>query len=255
MRTFVKELTNPGVTLTAYLPAASDEMPNYKTRPAILVIPGGAYMMCSDREAEPIALSFLAKGYAAFVLRYSVGKGAAKFPRPLNDAEEAMELIIANAEEWGVEPEHIAAIGFSAGGHLAASAATMLPEEVRPAFAVLIYPVITAEPGKCHKGSFDRLLGTDRTTGDEAQWSQQNRVTASTPPTLLLLADDDRTVPPVNSTLFYEALKRNGVKGCSLRIYPSSGHGGGFNPDRIYRTAWRADVLDWLGTLPNSASH
>ena len=76
-------------------------------------------------------------------------------------------------------------------------------------------------------------------------------MTASTPPTLLLLADDDRTVPPVNSTLFYEALKRNGVKGCSLRIYPSGGHGGGFNPDRIYRTAWRADVLDWLGTLPN----
>ena len=139
--------------------------------------------------------------------------------------------------------------------HLAASAATMLPEEVRPAFAVLIYPVITAEPGKCHKGSFDNLLGTDRTAGDEAQWSLQNRVTASTPPTLLLLADDDRTVPPVNSTLFYEALKRNGVKGCSLRIYPSGGHGGGFNPDRIYRTAWRADVLDWLGTLPNSASH
>ena len=113
----------------------------------------------------------------------------------------------------------------------------MLPEEVRPAFAVLVYPVITAEPGKCHKGSFDNLLGTDRTADDEAQWSLQNRVTASTPPTLLLLADDDRTVPPVNSTLFYEALKRNGVKGCSLRIYPSGGHGGGFNPDRIYRTA------------------
>ena len=128
-------------------------------------------------------------------------------------------------------------------------------ERSRPAFAVLVYPVITAEPGKCHKGSFDNLLGTDRTAGDEAQWSLQNRVTASTPPTLLLLADDDRTVPPVNSTLFYEALKRNGVKGCSLRIYPSGGHGGGFNPDRIYRTAWRADVLDWLGTLPNSASH
>ena len=128
-------------------------------------------------------------------------------------------------------------------------------ERSRPAFAVLVYPVITAEPGKCHKGSFDNLLGTDRTADDEAQWSLQNRVTASTPPTLLLLADDDRTVPPVNSTLFYEALKRNGVKGCSLRIYPSGGHGGGFNPDRIYRTAWRADVLDWLGTLPSSASH
>lgn len=136
MRTFVKKLTNPGVTLTAYLPTASDEMPNYKTRPAILVIPGGAYMMCSDREAEPIALSFLAKGYAAFVLRYSVGKGAAKFPRPLNDAEEAMELIISNAAEWGVEPEHIAAIGFSAGGHLCAALGTMGRSDPPPACSV-----------------------------------------------------------------------------------------------------------------------
>ena len=125
----------------------------------------------------------------------------------------------------------------------------MLPEEVRPAFAVLIYPVITAESGKCHKGSFDHLLGTDRTAGDEAQWSLQNRVTASTPPTLLLLADDDRTVPPVNSTLFYEALKRNGVKGCSLRIYPSGGHGGALDPAHIYRAQWRADILDWLAML------
>ena len=116
-------------------------MPNYKTRPAILVIPGDAYMMCSDREAEPIALSFLAKGYAAFVLRYSVGKGAAKFPRPLNDAEEAMELIISNAAEWGVEPEHIAAIGFSAGGHLCAALGTM--GRVRPAACVLGYPCIS----------------------------------------------------------------------------------------------------------------
>jgi len=135
-----------------------------------------------------------------------------------------------------------------AGGHLAASAATMLPEEVRPAFAVLVYPVITAEPGKCHKGSFDNLLGTDRTAGDEAQWSLQNRVTASTPPALLLAADDDRSVPPVNSVLFYAALKRHGIP-ASLRIYPSGGHGGALDPAHIYRAQWRADILDWLAML------
>ena len=112
--------------------------------------------------------------------------------QPLIDAAGAILHIRRNAEQFGTDPAKIAICGFSAGGHLAASAATMLPEEVRPAFAVLIYPVITAAPGKCHKGSFDHLLGTDRTAGDEAQWSLQNRVTASTPPTLLLLADDDR---------------------------------------------------------------
>jgi acetyl esterase/lipase len=124
----------------------------------------------------------------------------------------------------------------------------MLPEEVRPAFAVLIYPVITAESGKCHKGSFDHLLGTDRTAGDEAQWSLQNRVTASTPPALLLAADDDRSVPPVNSVLFYAALKRHGIP-ASLRIYPSGGHGGALDPAHIYRAQWRADILDWLAML------
>ena len=87
-------------------------------------------------------------------------------------------------------------------------------------------------------------------------WRSENSDVPKPPSTVIYsVENDDRTVPPVNSTLFYEALKRNGVKGCSLRIYPSGGHGGGFNPDRIYRTAWRADVLDWLGTLPNSASH
>ena len=121
-------------------------------------------------------------------------------------------------------------------------------EEVRPAFAVLIYPVITAESGKCHKGSFDHLLGTDRTAGDEAQWSLQNRVTASTPPALLLAADDDRSVPPVNSVLFYAALKRHGIP-ASLRIYPSGGHGGALDPAHIYRAQWRADILDWLAML------
>ena len=92
------------------------------------------------------------------------------------------------------------------------------------------------------------MLGTDRTAGDEAQWSLQNRVTASTPPALLLAADDDHSVPPVNSVLFYAALKRHGIP-ASLRIYPSGGHGGALDPAHIYRAQWRADILDWLAML------
>ena len=89
---------------------------------------------------------------------------------------------------------------------------------------------------------------SQRTAGDEAQWSLQNRVTASTPPALLLAADDDRSVPPVNSVLFYAALKRHGIP-ASLRIYPSGGHGGALDPAHIYRAQWRADILDWLAML------
>lgn len=232
MRTFVKELTNPGVTLTAYLPAASDEMPNYKTRPAILVIPGGAYMMCSDREAEPIALSFLAKGYAAFVLRYSVGKGAAKFPRPLNDAEEAMELIISNAAEWGVEPEHIAAIGFSAGGHLCAALGTM--GRVRPAACVLGYP--------CILSSIGRILAEPVPSLDE-------KVDANTPPTFIVAAREDSCVPIENSLAYAAALDKAGVP-FEMHIYERGYHGFSVADGTVYSkpedAEYNARIKGWL---------
>lgn len=232
MRTFVKELTNTGVTLTAYLPAASDEMPNYKTRPAILVIPGGAYMMCSDREAEPIALSFLAKGYAAFVLRYSVGKGAAKFPRPLNDAEEAMELIISNAEEWGVEPEHIAAIGFSAGGHLCAALGTM--GRVRPAACVLGYP--------CILSSIGRILAEPVPSLDE-------KVDANTPSTFIVAAREDGCVPIENSLAYAAALDKAGVP-FEMHIYERGYHGFSVADGTVYSkpedAGYNARIKGWL---------
>lgn len=227
--------------------------PAKATGQAIVVCPGGGYRFVSmEREGDEVGQWLAAEGITVVALKYRLPNGHCEVP--LEDTEAALRYIREHAAEYGVDPARVGVMGFSAGGHLAGSAATMLPEAVRPAFAVLIYPVITAEPGKCHKGSFDRLLGTDRTADDEERWSLQNRVTASTPPTLLILTDDDRTVPPINSTLFYEALKRNGVKGCSLHIYPEGGHGGGFHPSRAYRTVWRADVLDWLATLPTSAA-
>lgn len=104
MKTQTINLTHANVTLTTYLLDASPEMPNTQVRPGVLVFPGGGYYFCSAREAEPIALAFLAEGYQAFVLRYSVDEQAT-FPRPLNDAEQALEMIRDNAEAWFVDPE------------------------------------------------------------------------------------------------------------------------------------------------------
>ena len=221
--------------------------PARATGQAAVVCPGGGYRFLSiGGDGHAVGRWLAEHGVTAAVLKYRLPNGRCEVP--LEDTEAALRYLRRTAPDFCADSAQVGIVGCSAGGHLAASAATMLPEEVRPAFAVLIYPVITAEPGKCHKGSFDRLLGTDRTTGDEAQWSQQNRVTASTPPALLLAADDDRSVPPVNSVLFYAALKRHGIP-ASLRIYPSGGHGGALDPAHIYRAQWRADILDWLAML------
>ena len=221
--------------------------PEKATGQAIVFCPGGGYSQLSVGNGHTTCKWLAENGITAVALKYRVPNGHSEVP--LEDVRAALKWLRDHAREYGADPAKVGIFGFSAGGHLAASASTLLPDAERPAFAVLVYPVITAEAGKCHKGSFDELLGKGRTAEEEVQWSLQNRVTEHTPTTLLLLADDDRTVPPVNSTLYYEALKRNGVK-ASLHIYPNGGHGGGFNPKRAYRQAWRADVLDWLSTLP-----
>ena len=155
--------------------------PAKATGQAIVVCPGGGYRFVSmEREGDEVGQWLAAEGITVVALKYRLPNGHCEVP--LEDTEAALRYIREHAAEYGVDPARVGVMGFSAGGHLAGSAATMLPEAVRPAFAVLIYPVITAEPGKCHKGSFDRLLGTDRTADDEERWSLQYRVTASTPP-------------------------------------------------------------------------
>ena len=130
------------VSLTAYIQPAGGEFGAIAGRPAVLILPGGGYQYCSDREADPIAFPYLKAGYQAFILRYSLREQAV-WPQPLKDYEQAMELIIAKAEEWHVAADRIAVIGFSAGGHLAACAAAMA--EHRPAAAILGYPVIDGD--------------------------------------------------------------------------------------------------------------
>ena len=111
------------VTLTAYIQEVEGEF-QFTKRPAILVLPGGGYAMCSDREADPVAMAYLRAGYQAFILRYSTGKNKT-WPNPLEDYEQAMALIEERAEEWHLDSSRIAAVGFSAGGHLCACAATI----------------------------------------------------------------------------------------------------------------------------------
>ena len=135
--------------------------PARATGQAAVVCPGGGYRFVSmPREGHEVGEWLSAEGITVVALKYRLPNGHCQVP--LEDVEAALRYIRDHAAEYGVDPSRVGIMGFSAGGHLAASAATMLPEEVRPAFAVLIYPVITAEPGKCHKGSFDHLLGTDR---------------------------------------------------------------------------------------------
>lgn len=218
MDIFVKNLANEGVTLTAYIPSYSNEMPYHAKRPAILILPGGGYNMCSDREAEPMALAFTAKGYAAFILRYSVGKGKAAFPRPLNEAEDALEMIHANAEEWRVDKEKIAAIGFSAGGHLCAALSTM--GRIRPAATVLLYP--------CILSSIGRILAEPIPSVDEA-------VDASTPPCFIAASCEDNCVPIENSIAYVTALNKAGIP-FEIHIFEQGYHGFSLGDSTVYGT-------------------
>ena len=219
-------------------PAAPDKA----TGQAVVVCPGGGYRFVSmPREGHEVGEWLSAEGITVVALKYRLPNGHCQVP--LEDAEAALRYIRDHAAEYGVDPSRVGIMGFSAGGHLAATASTL--GAFKPAFAILVYPVITAEPGKGHQFSFDNLLGEDRTAEQSEYYSLQNRVTEATPPTLLFHSDDDTGVPPVNSALYYEALKAHGVK-ASLHIYPTGEHGWGFHTTFPYHEIWKAAVLDWL---------
>ena len=196
--------------------------PAKATGQAVVICPGGGYVkLCIDYEGYDMAKWFAANGITAAVLKYRMPNGHPEVP--LEDVEQALRIMMGlEAGATGFTAGKVGIVGSSAGGHLAASASTLA--ETKPAFSILFYPVITAEKGKGHQGSFNALLGGSRNAESDTWYSLQNRVTAQTPPTLLLLSDDDKVVPPVNSTLYYNALKEHGVK-ASMHIYPTGGHG------------------------------
>ena len=233
---------NPGrnVTLTAYIQEVGGEY-QFAKRPAILVLPGGGYAMCSDREADPVALAYMKAGYQAFILRYSTGKNKT-WPNPLEDYEQAMALLQERAEEWHLDSSRVAAVGFSAGGHLCACAATIARH--KPAAAILVYPSILKDIcDMCQPGM-----------------PQPNEhVTGETSPCFLVAARDDRTVDVKNSLMMQIALAEKGVP-FESRIYSYGGHGFSTGEDWIINNSlspriphWVDDSIGWLketlGTL------
>ena len=195
---------------------------------AVVVCPGGGYHnLAIGYEGHDMARWLADHGTTAAVLKYRMPNGHCEVPR--NDAEQALRIMREHAAEWGYDASRVGIVGSSE----------------KPAFMILFYPVITAEEGKLHKNSFKYLLGKDYSSEEARNYSLEKRVSALTPPTLLLLSDDDRIVPPVNSLLFYEALKRNGVK-ASIHVFPTGDHGWGIKPEFKYIEQWQRYALDWL---------
>ncbi len=208
---------------------------------ALLVMPGGGYRrIVLDKEGSALAPVFAERaGYTLFVLRYRLPGEGHEHARdaPLADAQRALRLIRARAREWRLDPHRIGAIGFSAGGHVAASLGTRYDDAVyapvdaidresaRPDFLLLVYPVI--DMGEhAHPGSRERLLGEAPGAANVRAYSLQHRVAAGMPPTFLLHAADDASVPVHNSLRFHEALLRAGVP-AELHVYARGGHGFG----------------------------
>ena len=235
-------LTDVSEAVLYIFPAA----PEKATGQAVVICPGGGYVkQCIDYEGYEMAQWFAEHGITAAVLKYRMPNGHPEVP--LEDVEQALRIMMGlEAGATGFTADKVGIVGSSAGGHLAASASTLA--RTKPAFSILFYPVITAVQGKRHQGSFINLLSEQRTPEQDAAYSLESRVTADTPPAILLLSDDDKTVPPVNSTLYYNALKAHGIE-ASMHIYPSGGHGWGMNPKFRYYDDWQKATLDWLSTL------
>lgn len=216
--------------------------PAKATGQALVLCPGGGYFrLAMDHEGYQMAEWLADRGITTAVLKYRMPNGHPEVP--LEDAVKALEVMQEGAEKWGFEADKVGIAGCSAGGHLAAMASTL--GAIRPAFTVLFYPVITGEEGHCHEGSFINLLGDNHTAAERRAYWLEERIDSLTPPALLLLSDDDRSVPPISSTRYYNALKAKGIK-ASMHIYPVGGHGWGFYDDFPHKSEWQEALIEWL---------
>lgn len=209
---------------------------------AVVICPGGGYGgLVVAGEGHGIAKWLNAQGITGIVLEYRLPAGHDQVP--LLDAQKAIALTRAHADEWKVDPKKVGIIGFSAGGHLASTAATHFTPANRPDFAILIYPVITMGIGT-HGGSKKNLLGPNPSAELLALYSNEKQVTKDTPPTFLAHAVDDKTVPIEHSRLFHAACQAQGVPSKLLEL-PNGGHGlNGYKGPSW--DAWQKQSLEWL---------
>lgn len=256
--TWITNVQTP--TLEVYLPA-----PKHANGQAVVIFPGGGYHgLAYDWEGTDIAKSLTVKGVAGIVVKYrlpwskSITNG--KNVVPLQDAQRAIKLVRSKAAAWGIAPDKIGIMGFSAGGHLASSLGTHYKDKMyqrqdaaddlsaRPDFMALIYPVITLGHPSTHTGSRTSLLGENTTQEEVDYLSNEKHVNGDTPPVFLLHAMDDKAVPVENTTLFFEALRQHQVP-VTMHVYPTGGHGFSMalNDERLKN--WMDLLFDWLANL------
>lgn len=216
-----------------YLQANSEEINPELKRPLVVICPGGGYGFTSDREAEPVALNFLAAGVQAVVLRYSAG-GQHRFPEALVELAKTLRWVRQNAQAWQVDPAKVLVLGFSAGGHLALSlgcfwqadwllAHGFSATEIQPNGLILAYPVVSAGQF-AHQGSVDNLLGDAPDAATLALQSLQNQVDTQLPPVFLWSTVTDQAVPVENTLMLVNALQKHRCD-YELHLFPEGGHG------------------------------
>lgn len=240
---------NANATLTVFRP----QKPNGT---AFVICPGGGYGQVVKGEGAPIAKWLNEHGITGVVLNYRLPKGNPH--RPLSDVRRAIRLTRHRANDWNLKIDRIGVMGFSAGGHLAAMAATKFDLDARkssdpvrritsrPDFAILVYPVITMGPGT-HAGSRNNLLGPNPSEELIKLYSNELQVKPQTPPTFLAHAADDRPVPPINSEKFHKALFAKKIPAQYLPL-PSGGHGLNGYKGPMW-DAWQTQSMEWLSGL------
>lgn len=225
---------------------------------AVIICPGGGYsILAFEKEGTLVAKKFAAAGVTAFVLKYRLPDDAImedKSMAPLQDALQAIYLVRKNAGLWNLDVHKIGVMGFSAGGHLAASLAVHYQDmkirneegvNLRPDFALLIYPVISFGT-VTHAGSMKNLVGDAPTQAQRTYFSAQNHVNETTPPTFMVHANNDASVPVKNSILFNEALVKFKVP-AELHLYQSGGHGFGLY-NKTTKEDWFETMKNWMAT-------
>ncbi len=213
---------------------------------AVLICPGGGYSRYSmNNEGFDWVSYFHSQGMTVAVLKYTLPHGNPALPG--RDAAQAMRILKERSAQWQVNPDSIGVMGFSAGGHLAATLTTTKDASVRPAFSILYYPVISMQKGLTHTRSHNELMTDSATLATEIEYSNELRVDGNTPPTIIFHSNTDHTVSPLNSIAFYTAMLK-AERQCTLHLYPTGRHGWGFRSTFQYHDQMLAELTRWLNT-------
>lgn len=244
----IKNVSVP--TLAIYTP----QKPNGA---AVIICPGGGYgILAASHEGGDVAKKFIEWGVTAFVLKYRLPDDKIMFDKsiaPLQDADRAIQLVRENAKTWGINPEKIGIMGFSAGGHLAASLSARYNEpliinskniSLRPDFSILIYPVISFTDSLAHLGSRTNLIGKNPSSFKIARYSNELNITSKTPPAFLVHAKDDKVVKYQNSVVYFEALRKHKIA-TKLKLFEQGGHGFGMH-NKTTDEKWMDDLKIWM---------